>query len=67
MIEGISSTALAKAVDERVETTTTLVTEENVHTKLDNIVQDGDVILLQGAGNIGQLAAQFIDMPGDVT
>ena len=65
MIEGISSAALAKAVDERVGGTPTLVTEENFEAKLDQLIQEGDVILLQGAGNIGQLAAQFVVAPGD--
>ncbi|MDF1645950.1 MAG: UDP-N-acetylmuramate--L-alanine ligase [Legionellaceae bacterium] len=65
MIEGISSKALAKAVNERVEHKTTLVTEESLDRKLDQVVRDGDVILLQGAGNIGQLAAQFIVSSGD--
>ncbi len=65
MIEGISSKALAKAVDERTDNATVLVKEDNIDAKLDAIVQDGDVILLQGAGNIGQLAAQFVTKPGD--
>ncbi len=65
MIDGISSAALAKAVDERVGGTSTLVTEDNFDAKLDKLVQEGDVILLQGAGNIGQLAAQFVAAPGD--
>ncbi len=65
MIEGISSIALAKAVDERAGSVTTLVTEESLNHKLDSIVKDGDVILLQGAGNIGQIAAQFVTEPGD--
>ncbi len=65
MIEGISSAALAKAVDERVENLTTLVTEDSLNTALDRVVQNGDVILLQGAGNIGQLAAQFIASSGE--
>ncbi|MDF1678161.1 MAG: UDP-N-acetylmuramate--L-alanine ligase [Legionellaceae bacterium] len=59
-IEGISSQALAKAVDERVGRAVTLVTEEDIDAKLNHVVQDGDVILLQGAGNIGQIASQFI-------
>lgn len=64
-IEGINSTVLAKAVDERAGRPTTLVTEESLSHKLDNIVKDGDVILLQGAGNIGQIAAQFVPKAGD--
>jgi UDP-N-acetylmuramate--alanine ligase len=64
MIEGISSQALAKAVDERTEHLTTLVTEESIEAKLNAIVQAGDVILLQGAGNIGQLATQLFASTG---
>lgn len=59
MIDGISSQALAKAVDERMMQPTTLVTEEDFETKLSAVVREGDVILLQGAGNIGQFAAQL--------
>ncbi|MDX2345266.1 MAG: UDP-N-acetylmuramate--L-alanine ligase [Legionella sp.] len=65
MIEGISSAALAKAVDERVGRASTLVTEDDFDKILNSIVKDGDVILLQGAGNIGQLAAQFLALEGE--
>ncbi|MCH9689244.1 MAG: UDP-N-acetylmuramate--L-alanine ligase [Gammaproteobacteria bacterium] len=66
MIDGISSMALAKAVDERVGGAVNLVTDDNVMEHLDKIAQEGDVILLQGAGNIGQLAAQFVAGPGEI-
>ena len=65
MIEGISSTALAKAVDERKGGEVTLVSEDNLHAFLDNMVQAGDVILLQGAGNIGQIAINLTDTSGE--
>ncbi len=38
----------------------TLVTEHNILQQLDKLVLDGDVILMQGAGNIGQLATNLM-------
>lgn len=66
MIEGISSQALAKALDERSEgrRLVSLVNESDFQHQLDTIVKDGDVILLQGAGNIGQLAAGLASSSG---
>ena len=60
MIEGISSTALAKAVDERKDVEIPIVNEDNLSQRLDHLVRDGDVILLQGAGNIGQVAMHLV-------
>ncbi|MDF1683547.1 MAG: UDP-N-acetylmuramate--L-alanine ligase [Legionellaceae bacterium] len=64
MMEGISSAALAKAVDERKGGDVSIVTEDNLSARLDNMVQEGDVILLQGAGNIGQIAINLVDNSG---
>ncbi len=65
MIDGITSEALAKAVDERAEGKSRVVTEKNFVSKLDEVVKAGDVVLLQGAGNIGQLAAQLVASNGE--
>lgn len=67
MMEGITSTALAKAVNERKSEEILLVNEENLRARLDQIVQDGDVILLQGAGNIGQIAIQLAEGAGVIS
>lgn len=64
MMEGITSAALAKAVDERKGGEVLLVNEDNLNARLDQIVQDGDVILLQGAGNIGQIALHLAEKSG---
>jgi UDP-N-acetylmuramate--alanine ligase len=37
-----------------------LVTETNFEQQLDRVVMDGDVILMQGAGSIGQLAVNLM-------
>lgn len=65
MIEGISSKALAKAIDERKGGEVTHVCEDNLTMFLDKIIQEGDVILLQGAGNIGQIALNLIEASGE--
>lgn len=65
MIEGITSKALAKAVDERREHAVSLVSEKTLEARLDKAVQEGDIILLQGAGNIGQIASQFLSDKGE--
>ena len=64
-IEGISSDALAKAVDERVGGNVTLIDEKTLDARLNQVIQDGDVILVQGAGNITQVAAQLMISSGD--
>ena len=55
VIPGVSSEALANQINLR-SPKVTLVTEQNIEQHLDRIVMDGDVILMQGAGSIGQLA-----------
>jgi UDP-N-acetylmuramate--alanine ligase len=64
MMEGINSTALAKAVEERQGREVLLVNEESMRARLDQIVQEGDVVLLQGAGNIGQIALHLVEKTG---
>lgn len=59
-IPGIDSRALCRAIRGRCQLEPIYVPDVNsVHEVLANIVADDDVILLQGAGNIGQLAGQF--------
>ena len=58
-IPGISSELLAKELS-KYATKVTLVTEQNVASYLDKLVLDGDVILMQGAGSIGQLATNLM-------
>ncbi len=65
MIEGMSSAALAKAIHEHQGDEVSLVSEDTLRACLDNIVQDGDVILLQGAGNIGQVAINLVGVSGE--
>lgn len=58
-IPGVSSESLAKEIrtkDKRV----TMVNEESLKAKLDEYIKDGDVILMQGAGSIGQMAANLM-------
>jgi UDP-N-acetylmuramate--alanine ligase len=54
-IPGITSELLVKEINARSQKAR-LVTELNFETHLDDIIREGDVILMQGAGNIGQLA-----------
>ncbi|RUR19953.1 UDP-N-acetylmuramate--L-alanine ligase [Legionella sp. km535] len=58
-IPGVTSEGLAQGIrgkDRRV----TLVNEQSLKEKLDELVKDGDVILMQGAGNIGQMAVNLM-------
>lgn len=59
-IPGISSEDLAREIrtkDKRV----TLVNEQSLKSKLDEFIKDGDVILMQGAGSIGQMAVNLMN------
>lgn len=58
-IPGISSEHLAENIrtkDKKV----ILVNEQSLKTALDEFIQDGDVILIQGAGSIGQIAVNLM-------
>jgi UDP-N-acetylmuramate--alanine ligase len=58
-IPGVTSEELAKEIrhkDRRV----TMVNEQSLREKLDAFIKDGDVILMQGAGNIGQVAVNLM-------
>lgn len=58
-IPGVNSENLAKEIrgkNKRV----TMVNESSLKSKLDEFVQDGDVILMQGAGSIGQMAVNLM-------
>jgi UDP-N-acetylmuramate--alanine ligase len=58
-IPGITSEGLAKEIrdnDKRV----TMVNEHSLRSKLDEFIKDGDVILMQGAGNIGLMAINLM-------
>lgn len=58
-IPGISSELLAEHIrnnDKRV----TLINEDSLKSKLNEYIKDGDVILMQGAGSIGQMALNLM-------
>lgn len=58
-IPGISSEGLAEGIrnnDRRV----TMVTDQSLKARLDELIQDGDVILMQGAGSIGQMVINLM-------
>jgi UDP-N-acetylmuramate--alanine ligase len=60
-IPGIDSRALCRAIRGRCQLEPIYVPDpQSVPAVLTNIVEQDDIILLQGAGNIGQLATQFI-------
>ncbi|WP_407927373.1 UDP-N-acetylmuramate--L-alanine ligase [Legionella saoudiensis] len=58
-IPGISSESLAQKI-ESYDKDVTLVNERSLKAVLDEFIQDGDVILMQGAGNIGQIAVNLM-------
>lgn len=58
-IPGITSEDLAREIrgnDKRV----TMVNEQSLKEALDEFIKDGDVILMQGAGSIGQIAVNLM-------
>lgn len=57
-INGATSDDLASAIRAR-DVRVNLVTENNLEQCLNEIVTNGDIILMQGAGNIGQLALKL--------
>lgn len=59
MIPGISSEALAKEITNDFPHVT-LVNEQNLEQTLDHLVSNEDVILMQGAGSIGQMASNLM-------
>ena len=58
-IPGISSEQLASIIRQH-DINVTLVTEQNMEQYLNQLVIDGDVVLMQGAGSIGQLAMNLM-------
>jgi UDP-N-acetylmuramate--alanine ligase len=59
VIPGVSSELLVEKINAQSRKAT-LVTEQNFENHLDKLVKDGDVVLMQGAGNIGQLAVNLM-------
>lgn len=58
-IPGVTSEGLAKDIRDK-QRRVTLVDEKTLKSKLDEYVKDGDVILMQGAGSIGQMAVNLM-------
>ncbi len=58
-IPGVSSESLVNQINQHASKAM-LVTEQNFEQHLDRLVTDGDVILMQGAGSIGQLAINLM-------
>jgi UDP-N-acetylmuramate--alanine ligase len=59
VIPGVSSEALANRIREKNKLVS-IVNEQSLQSSLNECIQDGDVILMQGAGNIGQLAINLM-------
>ena len=58
-IPGVNSDSLAQKIRDNNKRVT-LVDEQSLKAKLDEFIKDGDVILMQGAGNIGQIAVNLM-------
>ena len=59
-IEGADSTSLVEAIRNRYKLNPIFVKQHaDLAPTLQNILRDGDVLLMQGAGNIGMLASQL--------
>jgi UDP-N-acetylmuramate--alanine ligase len=60
VIPGVTSESLAEKIRDK-DKQVTLVNEETLKAKLDYLIKDGDVILMQGAGSIGQIALNLMN------
>lgn len=58
-IPGVTSEQLANEIRKH-GTSVTLITEQTLEYFLNQLVLDGDVVLMQGAGSVGQLAAGLV-------
>lgn len=64
-IAGANSRTLCRAIRQRGKVDPILVTlHENLQDDLNHVVQEGDVILMQGAGNIGLLSTLLFEKNG---
>ncbi len=61
VIPGVSSDLLVKAINTHTPKKAQLVTDKNMEHYLNTLVGDEDVILMQGAGNVGQLAMNLMN------
>lgn len=60
-IPGIDSRALCRSIRARGQVEPIFLSDiEDIKKTLDNIVRQDDVVLFQGAGNVGQLPAKFV-------
>lgn len=59
LIPGVSSEMLLNEINES-SLKGTLVTDINIEEQLNKLIVDGDIILMQGAGSIGQLATNLM-------
>ena len=58
-IAGVASKDLLSKINNTTKSAS-LICENTLITKLDSLVNDGDVVLLQGAGNVGQIALNLM-------
>ncbi|KTD79202.1 UDP-N-acetylmuramate--L-alanine ligase [Legionella waltersii] len=58
-IPGVTSESLAEEIRSKHQRVT-MVNEQSLKTALDECIKDGDVILMQGAGSIGQMAVNLM-------
>lgn len=59
-IQGVNSQNLADLVNTQSANKVKLIHSVDIEMELEHIIQDGDAILMQGAGNIGQLAQNLM-------
>jgi UDP-N-acetylmuramate--alanine ligase len=59
-IQGITSQRLAELINEQYANKVILVNPSEIEDELEKVIQDGDAILMQGAGSIGQMAQNLI-------
>jgi UDP-N-acetylmuramate--alanine ligase len=59
-INGINSAKIVESVIDRKHNKIHLLGAKDIETILQEVVEDGDVILMQGAGNIGQMAINLV-------
>jgi UDP-N-acetylmuramate--alanine ligase len=60
-IEGVSATNIIQQLAIEYNKKAELITTDNLLVKLGEVLQEGDILLMQGAGNIGKLTGTIIE------
>ena len=61
-IPGISSELILEAINEKEEPPTVLLPKNEIADYVQGIVREGDIVLVLGAGDIGEITKDLVEM-----